>query len=126
MSYNFVVGFESNGDATFHDDLWRFHFPTKRWQELNSNLAKPKKRSSASGGMHDSDLSFILSHGANDDDKFSNTFSYDLDKPILSRGWEKINTGTNNYNPSHPHARYQQAGTMVTKDKLLIFGGCLR
>ena len=93
---------------------------------MSSELAKPKKRSSASGGMHKNDSYFILSHGANDDDKFSNTFLYDVNQPVSSRGWEKIHSGNNNYNPRHPHARYQQAGTMVTKDKLLIFGGCLR
>ena len=118
------LGVDSGGKSTFYDDLWRFHFPTKKWEELISTGTKPKKRYSASGGIHEDDSSFILSHGGNDDDQFSNTFSYDTDQPDL--GWEEIHSGTNNYNPIYPHARYQQAGTMSSRNKLLLFGGCLR
>ncbi|CAB3990129.1 ferric-chelate reductase 1 [Paramuricea clavata] len=116
---------DSSGKSTYYDDFWRFHFPTSKWEEMSSNNNKPKKRSSASGGIHEDDSSFVLSHGSNDDDKFSNTFSYDIDQPASTRAWEEIHSGTNNYNPSYPHARYQQAGLMVSKDKLLLFGGCL-
>jgi hypothetical protein len=122
----YLAGFDSSGKSTYYDDFWRFHFPTSKWEEMSSNSNKPKKRSSASGGIHEDDSSFVLSHGANDDDQFSNTFSYDIDQPASTRAWEEIYSGTNNYNPIYPHARYQQAGSMVSKDKLLLFGGCLR
>lgn len=107
----------------YYDDIWRFHFKTKKWEELKTNTTKPKNRYSASGGISEDDPLFILSHGANDNEQFSNTFSYDTES---RNGWEEINTGTNNYNPIYPHARYKQAGKMVTKDKMLLFGGCLR
>lgn len=114
-----------SGKSEYYDDVWRFHFVTKFWQRLESHGDKPKKRYSAAGGIYEDDNVLVLSHGADENSKFSNTFSYDL-QPASTREWEKIHSGINNYNPSYPHARDQQAGAMISKDKLLLFGGCLR
>ena len=116
-------GVDGNGKSSFYEDIWRFHFPTAKWEELSSSTNKPEKRQSGSGGIHENGSAFILSHGSNDDNRFSNTFFYDTEKP--TRGWEEVHSGTNNYNPSYPHARSQQASTMVSTNKMLIFGGCL-
>ena len=117
-------GVDKDGKTNYYDDFWRFRFTTRTWEEMTSTTTKPKKRSSASGGIYADD--FVLSHGGNDDEQFSNTYSYDINDPSSTAGWEENHSGTNNYNPSYPHARYHQSGTMISKSKLLIFGGCLR
>jgi hypothetical protein len=120
----FLAGVDKSGKSIFYDDIWRFHFPTAKWEELSSSKNKPEKRHSGSGGIHEHASFFILSHGSNDDDRFSNTFFYDTEK--ANGGWEEAHSGTNNYSPSYPHGRNQQASTMLSKNILLLFGGCLR
>lgn len=118
-------GLDSTSKQKFYDDIWRFQFSNKSWEELSSKL-KPKHRYSAAGGIHESDSTFFISHGFGDDEPFSDSFSYDTDKPATTRGWEELFSGTNNYDPRYPHARFQHSSIMVSESKLVLFGGCLR
>lgn len=117
-------GIDSSRKKTSFEDIWRFNFASESWEELSSDL-KPKNRYSAAGGIHEDDSTFLITHGYGDDELFSDTFSYNTESLASTRGWDEASSGSNNYNPKHPHGRFEHSGAMVSKNILVLFGGCL-
>ena len=114
-------GLGIDGRETYYNDLWKFDFERKSWEQLSTSK-NPSPRYSAFGGVRE--FYFFLSHGTNDEEQYSNTFTFDVDRP--SRGWTEIHSGISKYDPKQPHARQQSTGTILSDDKVLMFGGCLR
>ena len=126
--YFFVSTGEFSGDEnsprTFYNDILQFNFSAKRWQRLEPQSSiKPETRYGASGGIFDdenSDNGFYVTHGFSGT-RYSNTFRFDLKK----KEWQEKFHGSNSYNPSYPHSRCLQSGTMTNPDELVLYGGCL-
>jgi hypothetical protein len=110
--------------SKFFDDIWRLDLATKAWSQLRSGDKKPEERYGSAGGLfqHGNSSLFYITHGFAGK-RFSNTFVYDVSK---NEGWKEIFEGTNSYNPNYPHARCLHSGTMLSEQKFIIYGGCLR
>ena len=129
--FSVVSGVWNNGfyvstgelDRTFFNDIWRLDLTTYTWTELPLGSTRPEKRYGSTGGFfqHGQSSLFYLTHGFSDE-RYSNTFVYDVSK---RDGWKEVFKGTNSYNPNYPHARCLLSGTMLAKQKMVIYGGCL-
>ena len=121
-----VTNAANQKERTIFNDIWRFKFSDKRWSQLSSGDVNLAARHSAAGGIHEKDSTFYVSHGMGDDELFSHSYTYNTAKPSDTAGWEEVHSGTNSYDPRFPHSRAKQSSVVISNNKLLLFGGCLR
>ncbi len=111
-------------NKVFFSDIWRFSLDTDTWEELipDSSCSDtiPAVRYGSAGGIYPGQSSFLVSLGFSGDRHFD-TYSFDL----TTNCWTKQHDGVHPYNPSYPHGRCLHAGTMVSSNEYVMFGGCL-
>ena len=106
----------------FYNDVYKFDYGTQRWQKLNPTTSNaPETRYGASGGVHPDGDGLFLSHGFSGT-RYANTFKFEF----KSNSWITLKDDVGKYNPNGPHQRCLQSGAMLSKTKMIMFGGCLR
>lgn len=120
------------------DDIWAFNIIEETWEELPSREkpsyytdqqwqvhrrqeVKPAYRYGAVGGIYPNTSRFYVTQGTSDSRHHGDMLMYATEE----RGWYQEFSEPLSYDPFSPHGRYQQAGAVVSRDLLLIYGGCL-
>ncbi|KAK6191787.1 hypothetical protein SNE40_003381 [Patella caerulea] len=135
----FYIATGEGKNKEFFSDIWRFdlrlevweEIPTQsrpdfysqvEWQARNTTWIGPEPRYGAAGGIYANGGEQLYVALGFSTVRYHNTYSYDTRQ---LRWHLEYCRDCNSYNPSYPHARCLHAGTMIDKDEMVIFGGCL-
>jgi len=130
----FVITGGKGDNNEIYNDVWSFDFINECWVELVATGDIPEPRYDAVGGIDITKYSYlnqlstvylILSHGRNNDKYFTDTYilkldgrSQQYDYSKLTAEWKKLDT------KNAPILKDGAANGILSKDRLIIFGGC--
>ena len=121
----------------YYNDLWIYDFSEDMWHKMDQTYLSmvPEPRYGVVGGIYpayeyigDTKSNLFLSLGRSQYVSYGNLFTYSFtDLRGLNGIWQHIYTDflAGPFGFTYPHARSFASSAMISREELLIFGGCL-
>ena len=132
----FVVAQGLGENGTEYGDVWVFSCRTRNWVEITAKIngTGPSVRYGGHFGSYFSDdKSFWMGSGFTKTtglypSRYIDTYKLTFTSPE-SAVWETLHrnpSSGNQFNPLVPHGRCLQGSAVVSQDRMVMYGGCLR
>ena len=124
----FIISTGEGSDSTHFNDIWYYDLNVgNSWVEVMVEGIRPSVRYGSVGGIHHLGNLFSVSHGFASLARTSDTFYMNVTdiKSAAAMRWQLASGPFSSYDLAGPHPRCLGAGTMMSPNELVLFGGCL-